>query len=136
MALTAFVVWLGLLVWLAANTGAGEVAWSRLLIVLGSVEAVTFAGVGALFGTTVQRHRVEELKEDREAAESRAVVNEQAAINGHKLAAAVRAACAIGPAETPQAAGTEQLSAWHAPLPSEAAVHLLGLAEKLFPEGK
>jgi hypothetical protein len=110
VAVAVIVVWLGLLVWLLVEVNATEVTWSRLLVVLGSVEAVAFAAAGALFGTAVQRQRVE-------AAESRADANETAAVNGHKLAAAIKAT---------RRETRERLSA--APDP------LLELADRLFPD--
>ncbi|MFD5728606.1 MULTISPECIES: hypothetical protein [unclassified Streptomyces] len=125
VAVTVIVLWLGLLAWLAFHTDATEVAWSRLLIVLGSVEAVAFAAIGALFGTTVQRQRVADLAARTEAAESRASANETAALNGHRLAAAVQASRAPG-----GGADTEQLSADG----RSGRDPLLDMANRLFPD--
>lgn len=125
VAVTVVVVWLGFLVWLVVKADASEVTWSRLLVVLGSVEAVVFAAAGALFGTTVQRQRVEDYKTRTDAAESRADANQKAAVNGHKLAAAVKATYA--------SAGdgvTERLSADSQP----GRDRLLHLADELFPD--
>ncbi|WP_042409886.1 hypothetical protein [Streptacidiphilus carbonis] len=133
VAIAAIAVWLGLLFWLAVDAGATEVAWSRLLIVLGSVEAVAFAAIGALFGTTVQRQRVEDLKSRSDAAESRAEAHEQEALNGQKLAAAVRVTFDPGTAAA-SAIGTELLSAdTSSSLPGGGAP-LLALVDRLFPE--
>lgn len=96
VAVTVIALWLALLAWLAFNADSSDVTWSRLLVVLGSVEAVAFAAVGALFGTTMQRQRVADLTARTEAAESRADANETAALNGHRLAAAVQATRASG----------------------------------------
>jgi hypothetical protein len=42
--------------------------WDRLLYLFGALEALVFAGAGALFGTTVQRGNVEAARQDAEAA--------------------------------------------------------------------
>ena len=125
VAVVVIAVWLGLLVWLGVSDNVPEVAWSRLLVVLGSVEAVAFAAAGALFGTTVQQQRVTDLAAQRDAAVSRADARETAAINGEKLAVAVRTARAskAGPA-------AEQLAANGQP----ASDPVLELANLLFPE--
>lgn len=111
VAVAVIVVWLAFLVWLVVEVKSTEVTWSRLLVVLGSVEAVAFAAAGALFGTTVQRQRVQDEKERADAAET-------AALNGHKLAAAVKATRAPGE--------RERLSA--------EPDTLLDLANRLFPD--
>jgi hypothetical protein len=92
VAVAVIVVWLGLLIWLAVSANSSDIAWSRELVVLGSVEAVAFAAVGALFGTTVQRQRVADLTAQRDAAQSLAEASQAAAVNGEKLAVAVRTA--------------------------------------------
>ncbi|MGH3868918.1 MAG: hypothetical protein ACRDQ4_22920 [Pseudonocardiaceae bacterium] len=96
VAVTVIAVWLGVLIWALIEVNASEVTWARLLVVLGSVEAVAFAAAGALFGTTVQRQRVEDQRVRADVAESRADANQTAAINGHKLAAAVKMTRAAG----------------------------------------
>jgi hypothetical protein len=42
--------------------------WDRLLFLFGALEALVFAGAGALFGTTVQRGNLEVARKDAEAA--------------------------------------------------------------------
>jgi hypothetical protein len=42
--------------------------WDRLLYLFGALEALVFAGAGALFGTTVQRGNVEAARQDAEVA--------------------------------------------------------------------
>ena len=102
-----------------------EIAWSRLLVVLGSVEAVAFAAAGALFGTTVQRQRVNDQRARADAAESRADASETTAVNGQKLAAAVKVSRGT------RGEGTrERLSAEAGPEPDP----LLELANQLFPD--
>jgi hypothetical protein len=46
----------------------GDQHWDRLLVVFGALEALVFAGAGALFGTTVQRGNLEVARKDAEAA--------------------------------------------------------------------
>ncbi|MCX4984998.1 hypothetical protein [Streptomyces sp. NBC_00572] len=125
VAVTVIALWIGLLAWLAFNADASDVTWSRLLVVLGSVEAVAFAAIGALLGTTMQRQRVADLTARTEAAESRADANATAALNGHRLAAAVQATRAPG-----SGSDTEQLSAEG----RSGKDPLLELANRLFPD--
>ncbi len=80
--LAAWLVWLW---WLAYfHTGDDVVTWSRLVLLLHSVEAVAFAAAGAVFGTQVHKQRADE-------ANQRAAKAEDAADKGKMLAAAVRA---------------------------------------------
>jgi hypothetical protein len=133
-ALVLVAAWLVLLGWMVFRTTVPDLEWTRLLVILGSLEAVAFAAAGALFGTTIQRHRVEEAKERAEKADARAsqaekssVANAQAAANGRALATAVKAR------RIPQAAtGVERVSAQQ----PEASSELLSLAERLFPDDK
>lgn len=128
VAVAVIAVWLGFVVWLLVEVNTAEITWSRLLVVLGSVEAVAFAAAGALFGTSVQRQRTEDQRARADAAESRAGANESAAINGQKLAAAIKVSRASG---TRTAAGTrERLSAETLIEPDP----LLDLANQLFPD--
>ncbi|NYD34565.1 hypothetical protein [Actinomycetospora corticicola] len=96
MAVAVITGWLALLIWLIVDAGADEVTWTRLLVVLGSVEAVAFAAAGALFGTTVQRERVTEQRARADEAEARAEGLASDASNGQKLAAAVKASFGDG----------------------------------------
>src|SRR5262249_31726352 len=98
VAVAVIASWLALLIWLVFHVQAGEVQWSRLLAVLGSLEAVAFAAAGAIFGTTVQKQRIQDARERAEKAEGRAAEAEktaasksEAAANGRALASAVRA---------------------------------------------
>lgn len=128
VAVVVIFVWIGFLVWLLVEVNTTEVAWSRLLVVLGSVEAVAFAAAGALFGTTVQRQRTEDQRARADVAESRASANESKAINGQQLAAAVKVSRAPG---APPPAGTRQrLSADTEAEPDP----LYELANRLFPD--
>ena len=125
IAVVVILVWLGFLIWLLVEVNTSEIAWSRLLVVLGSVEAVAFAAAGALFGTTVQRQRVNDQRARADAAESRADASETTAVNGQKLAAAVKVSRGT------RGEGTrERLSAEAGPEPDP----LLELANQLFPD--
>jgi hypothetical protein len=133
-ALIVLAAWLLLLVWLAFHTEANPQQWDRLNLVLGSLEAVAFAAAGALFGTTVQKQRVKESKEQAEKAESRAAsaehkafANAQAAANGNALAAAVKVS-----AGTPTSIAVEEQSP-HSGRKREPHDDLVALAERLFP---
>jgi hypothetical protein len=46
----------------------GDQYWDRLLYLFGALEALVFAGAGALFGTTVQRGNLEVARKDAEVA--------------------------------------------------------------------
>jgi hypothetical protein len=133
-ALVVVGAWLAFLSWLTFNTSASEVVWARLFSVLGSLEAVAFDAAGALFGTTVQKQRVEDARDRAEKAEGRASGAEktaaeyvQNAANGRALATAVKARRGIR-AGTP---GLEQVTG--ADLPKEVNDDLVSLAETLFP---
>jgi hypothetical protein len=126
--------WLLLLVFMAFKTSLEEVAWSRLLVVLGSIEAVAFAAAGALFGTQIQRQRVQDAQRhaaNAEAkaaeAERRASANADAAIKGKTLAVVVKAKSRNRPGPD-----IEHFSA-----PGETAHdqdELAALARELFPD--
>jgi len=96
-ALVLLGAWLLLHVWLAFHTDSSDVEWMRLVSLVGSIEAVAFAAAGALFGTTVQRQRVEEARRRADEAEEReeeaktaSAANAELAANGRALAAAVK----------------------------------------------
>ncbi len=134
-ALVVLAAWLLLLVWLAFNTSLQEVAWSRLLVVLGSMEAVAFGAAGALFGTQIQRQRVQDAQrhaanaETKAAdAEHRASANADAAIKGKTLAAVVKAKGRTRAGRL----GTERLSA--AGEPEHEQDEIVALAHELFPD--
>jgi len=84
-------VWLGMLVWLISQRGENEIIWSRLVFLLGSIEAVAFAAAGALFGTQVQRERVKDAKMSEAKAKEEAEASKDGELKGVTLAATVRA---------------------------------------------
>jgi len=131
-ALVLIAVWLAMLGWMVSRTTVADLEWTRLLVILGSLEAVAFAAAGALFGTTIQRHRVDDAKERAEKADARAsqaeknsMENAQAAANGRALATAVKAR-----QPSRAAAGVERVST------QETTDELVTLAERLFPDDK
>ncbi|QOZ24140.1 hypothetical protein [Bradyrhizobium sp. CCBAU 51753] len=133
-ALVVLSAWLLLLAWLAFNTAVEEVAWSRLLVVLGSLEAVTFGAAGALFGTHIQRQRVEDARQraahaeaNASKAEEKAASNSDAAIKGKTLATVIKAKARArsGPV------GSERLSASGG---GDDRDEVLDLAHELFPD--
>jgi hypothetical protein len=78
-------VWLAGLAWLVVHVNASAEEWSRMLVILSSLEAVAFAAAGALFGTSIQQRRVQETKADaenvrREAKEAVKVAKEETKI--------------------------------------------------------
>jgi hypothetical protein len=71
-------------VYLITATDKNDTEWQRLAWLYGGIEALAFAGAGALFGTTVQRARVED-------AEKKAKDNQKDAENGRTLAKIIQA---------------------------------------------
>lgn len=122
VAAAIILAWLACLATMITYIGTEfEVRWTRLVFVFSSVEAVAFAVIGAMFGTHIQRQRVETAERtakeagEREAkaqerahsAEQEAKTNGVAAGKGHALAAAVRAEARLamaGVGATPEGA--------------------------------
>ena len=113
--------WLVLLGWLVLDADAADEVWGRRVALLGSLEAVAFAAAGALFGTTVQKQRVADARQNADKAEERAKENAAAAADGKALAAAVKTRSKASAGAKP-----ESLSA--------ADDELLTLANRLLPD--
>jgi hypothetical protein len=133
-ALVLVAAWLAMLGWMVFRTTVPDLEWTRLLVILGSLEAVAFAAAGALFGTTIQRRRIEDAKEREVKADERAsnaektsVNNAQAAANGRALATAVKARRNFRADSGVERVSTQQ---------QETYDELLTLAERLFPDDK
>jgi hypothetical protein len=63
--------------------------WDRLLFLFGALEALVFAGAGALFGTTVQRGNVDAARKDAQVArEDAQAARQEMTLAGEHLAAA------------------------------------------------
>jgi hypothetical protein len=105
---------------------AAEARWSRLTWLYGTVEAIVFAAAGALFGTQVQRARVE-------SAERKADATEQDAKNGRTLAATAKALArhaAPGGGTLEFSRAFEQASS-----PEQKSImHCAARADELFPD--
>ena len=91
VAVFAVLVWLGFTIFMFTNTDADEVTWARQAWIFGSVEAVSFAAAGALFGTAVQRERAEKADKRADEAEEVAEENRDEATKGRAFAANVQA---------------------------------------------
>jgi hypothetical protein len=59
-------------VYLLVDISADETAWSRRAYLFAAVEAITFAGVGWLFGKEVHRERAETAEKRADTAETKA----------------------------------------------------------------
>ena len=131
--------------------------WDRLLFLFGALEALVFAGAGALFGTTVQRGNVEAARKDAAVArqDANAARQEMTATREHlsgardeaarhreearvlaergtRLADTVRALAAGPPPPPPGRPGARPEDLAPAPPPSEMA-SLVELANRWFP---
>lgn len=70
VAVLLILVFLGMLGFLAARRGDSH--WDRLVYLLTGLEALVFAGAGALFGTTIQRGNVTAARQDAQTAREEA----------------------------------------------------------------
>jgi cytochrome c-type biogenesis protein CcmH/NrfG len=95
--------------------GADEEPWTRGLLLLTGVEAITFAAVGWIFGREVNRAKAESADEAQKDAQQNARDAGEAEGKGRALADAIRA----------NASGTREVVGGDAPL--------VGLANQLFP---
>lgn len=141
-ALILIAAWLAFLGVLALNTDATELTWTRLFSVLTSLEAVVFAAAGALFGTTVQRQRVEDAKQEasdakKEASEAKdeAATNAQAAANGRALAESIKARGEAAGGAGQDASGRRRRAGEGAGAAGAASEvdELVAMARRLFP---
>lgn len=96
VAVALLVVYLISLAWVASERADPQ--WDRILIVLSGLEAIVFAGAGALFGTTIERKSSAAVAKDADKAKTeaeteRARANEEAqkAQKGQMLAKLVKA---------------------------------------------
>jgi len=62
----AWLVIVAVLLFRSSDVAVTDSVWSRMLVVLSSIEAVAFAAAGALFGTTIQQRRVQDAKDEAE----------------------------------------------------------------------
>ena len=117
--------------------------WDRLVYLFGALQALVFAGAGALFGTSVQRGNLADARADATAARVRAdAARDDAhaqgkeAEKGRALAEALRAASEALMAQLPSSerrgAREDELEPPATTRPPQLA-HLVGLADRLFP---
>ena len=100
-------------VWLTKRvTTPKQTEWDRLIYLYGALEAMAFAVVGAIFGTTVQRQatdqankRADDHAKDAQGQRQRADQHQQDAANGQALAKLIK-----GEAKAP--AMSEQIAVW------------------------
>jgi hypothetical protein len=98
VAILAIAVWIGFSVFLITKADTNETEWTRIAWVFGSIQAIAFAAAGALFGTAVQEHHVNNAREQAASAKNEADQQRDAAIKGRTLAAALQAEAATPPA--------------------------------------
>lgn len=121
----------------------GDANWDRLVFLFGALQALVFAGAGALFGTSVQRGNLADARADAAAARVRAdaardEVHAQGkeAEKGRALAEALRAASEALLAQLPpserRGAREDELEPPAVTRAPELA-QLVGLADRLFP---
>jgi hypothetical protein len=98
VAIVAIAVWIGFSIFLIANADTNDTEWTRIAWVFGSIQAIAFAGAGALFGTAVQERNVSIAQEQATSAKIDADQQRDAAAKGRVLAVALQAEAATLPA--------------------------------------
>ncbi len=117
-----------LVTYMILQTDTEDERWTRLVFLFGAVEAIVFAAAGAIFGTQVQRARVEN-------AEKRADEHADAAASGKALAKSVKAASRQSTAGgSPPVPGSFAPPGVSSGSRSTELDHLANLADELFPE--
>lgn len=91
VAVAVVVLWAAASLLLITQRNANDVAWARIAWVFGSIEAIAFAAVGALFGTAVSRGQAEKAEERAGQAEGRAESLNKVANDGRALGASLQA---------------------------------------------
>lgn len=94
VAIFAIAVWIGFSIFLIAMAGTNEVEWARITWVFGSIQAISSAAAGALFGTAVQQQNVNKAQQQATSAKNDADQQREAAVKGRVLAAAMQAEAA------------------------------------------
>jgi hypothetical protein len=98
VAIFAIAIWIGFSIFLIAKADTNDTEWTRITWVFGSIQAVAFAAAGALFGTAVQEHNVNNAQEQATSAKKEADQQRDAAAKGRALAAALQAEAATSSA--------------------------------------
>lgn len=93
-AIVVILAWLALNGYMLSQTRVTDAEWTRLAAILASVEAVAFAAAGALWGTAVQKGRVDDAKQRADKAEKAASAGKTlaGAVNNHLAGSAQLAA--------------------------------------------
>jgi hypothetical protein len=126
----------GLLVAFMIQQVAGtDSAWTRLVYLYGSVEAIVFAAAGAIFGTQVQRGQTNAAESRAKEAQAKADQHVHAAEAGRALASTIKGERKALPAEAGRL-GFEEFYSPSTPMAATAAVvnRLASIADELFPE--
>ena len=121
----------------------GDQYWDRLLFLFGALEALVFAGAGALFGTTVQRGNVDAARQEMTVArEQVSAARDEAtrhreearllADRGTRLADTMRVFAADQPPPRSDRSGARPEDLAPAPAPADIA-SLVKLANLWFP---
>jgi uncharacterized membrane protein YsdA (DUF1294 family) len=74
-----------------SHIDAADTAWARRQALLTGLEALAFSGLGALLGTTVQRHATRQAEQHAARAERKAAANARDAEKGRALQNAIAA---------------------------------------------
>jgi hypothetical protein len=127
VAILALVVYGVLIFILWRETGAAEPGWSRKVLLLTGVEAITFAAAGWLFGREVNRGAAEAAADAQGAAQGNAREAGQATGRGQGLADAIRASA------TESVVQGETVGA---PAARSQLGSLVDLADRLFPTSR
>ena len=135
LALIAF--YLGLVVFLLSEVKADADQWARMVVILGSVEALVFAGAGALFGTEIQRPQIADAQAraatEKKRAEDVTAKTETLRKHAYKLTAEFEATKRqaerqpVAKAMGSQAAGSDEFLS----IPKADLDHLLDLARAI-----
>ena len=91
VALFAVALWAAFTVVLLLDVGHSELQWTRLTWLFGSVQAIAFAGAGALFGTAVQKDRADKAEQRASCAQADADAQRDDAVRGRALASVLQA---------------------------------------------
>lgn len=91
VAIFAVALWAIFSVTLFFYVDNNELEWTRLTWLFGSVQAIAFAGAGALFGTVVQKDRADQAEKRADSAQADANAQRDAAVKGIALASVLQA---------------------------------------------
>jgi hypothetical protein len=96
VAVLAVVLWVVFTLILFFYIDHDELQWTRLTWLFSSVQAIAFAGAGALFGTVVQKDRADKAEQRAATAEADADAQRESAVKGRALGTVLQARAAEG----------------------------------------